>query len=746
MKIKFTAWAFFLIGLILIGAEGEGMEKIESQLVNRAPWAVVSASSYRRARLSEVKGGSILLYAPQVWNHWLSGYVQDKSTETFWACKNASGEWIELELGNSLLNQVPVSKLIIHWGKDRPKVYSLLVSKDGKTYQKIREINLKDSDSREFDFAPQILARSIRIEFHKSETKKGISIKEIEVYGPEAELMPGPVLGVEAKPLSKSDIQLSWRYSPQPGPAYLFKIYRSEEPNFGLDLSHLIEETDKPFFVDRFLEPGTTYYYKVVSESFSGDRNLTAPKVFAQTDSGAVYYRLRIRGVIEGFYNQPWTHPERIRMLRFMARSGFNYYIYAPKNDPYHRQLWRESYPLDEQNNFRELVQSAKALGITFNYGVSPGLNIDYNQPKEKELLKAKLKQMFELGVRAFTLCLDDIPGSAQANQGMALDQIKLVNELYRFLKFLDKDCQLFFVPTVYSFPYSHWPKKNPNFASYLETLAQIEPEVLIMWTGPSQTFSEEIDLKSSSEYQRLWGRKILIWDNYPVNDGGLQNHIFLGPYLGRDLKLGEAVEGIFSNPMFLPNASYIPLFTMGRYFTAPDYDPWQAYQEAIDELGKGAEGALKDLSDCLLNHPLFPSRNVSQIPVKNLMDDFWSAYQAGDWELQAGALKAVLERYAHNPKMLANLDNKKLWYELKPSSEKLSLYAQASLLALDYLLEKDPLKKKSAKRQAIQLLESANQIKAKVADNRIGFIYSLLLGKSENRALFEEFIQNAVK
>jgi len=743
MRIKFMA-LFFLISLIPMA--GEGMEKIQSQRINRAPWAVVSASSYRRARLSEVKGGSILLYAPQVWNHWVPGYVQDKSRETFWACQNACGEWIELELGNSLLNQVPISRLIIDWGEDRARVYSLLVSKDGNTYQKIREINLEDSDSREFDFMPPILARSIRIEFPKSQSKKGISIKEIEVYGPDEELMPGPVLGVEAKAMSQSEIQLNWRYSSQPAPAYLFKIYRAEEPNFELDLSDLIEETDKTFYIDKSLKPGTTYYYQIISESFSGDRNLSAPKVFARTYSGTVYYRLRIRGVIEGFYNQPWTHTERIRMLRFMAKNGFNYYIYAPKNDPYHRQLWRESYPLEEKENFKELVMTANALGITLNYGISPGLNIDYNAPKEKELLKAKLKEMFELGVRAFTLCLDDIPGSARANQEMALDQVKLVNELYRFLKSLDKGCQLFFVPTVYSFAYSHWQEKNPNFARYLETLAQIEPEVLIMWTGPSQTFSEEIDLKSSAEYQRLWGRKILIWDNYPVNDGGLQNHIFLGPYLGRDLKLGEAVEGIFSNPMFLPNASQIALFTMGRYFTVPNYDPGQAQEEAIYELGKGAETALKDLSDCLLNHPLFPSRNVSLAPIQKLMEGFWGAYQAGNYELQAGALKAVLERYAHNPKMLANLDNKRLWYELKPASEKLSLYAQASVWALNYLLEKDPNKKKLAKRQAIQLLESADQIKAKVADNRIGFIYSLLLGKSENRSLFDDFIQKAIK
>jgi hyaluronoglucosaminidase len=157
-----------------------------------------------------------------------------------------------------------------------------------------------------------------------------------------------------------------------------------------------------------------------------------------------------LRGVIEGFYNQPFPHTERVRLLRFLAQNNFNYYIYAPKNDPYHRQLWRESYPEDEQKNFQELVQAANATGITFNFGISPGLNINYNDPAEVGKLESKLKQMFDLGIRAFTLCLDDIPDSNHANEKMARDQVKVVNELSRFLKALDPNCQLFFVPTVY--------------------------------------------------------------------------------------------------------------------------------------------------------------------------------------------------------------------------------------------------------------------------------------------------------
>ena len=66
-----------------------------------------------------------------------------------------------------------------------------------------------------------------------------------------------------------------------------------------------------------------------------------------------------LSGVIEGFYGPPWSHSDRLDMLRFMGRAGLNVYIYAPKDDPYHRTRWREPYPEDAERELRELVQTA---------------------------------------------------------------------------------------------------------------------------------------------------------------------------------------------------------------------------------------------------------------------------------------------------------------------------------------------------------------------------------------------------
>ncbi len=744
MSKMFWAEIFLAITMAALSVENIMAQELKYKSINRAPDAVVSASSFRRGTMSEVLGGSVLLYAPQVWNHWIPSYAADRDSETFWASERGDTQWLELELGNRLINEVPISRIVIRWGKDRPGKYSVSVSSDRTNYQPLKEYQFEGGDQRIIELETPVSARFLKLEFPQA--RDGVSVREILVFGPDQEKLPGPAIEVKAEALSNQEIRLSWKYADNSPPAYLFKIYRGTAKDFPADRARLIEETDRTEFLDQALQPGTTYYYKVLAEGFSGDRNLSGPVVSAMTRPGAAYSRMPIHGVIEGFYNQPWPHTERVRLLRFLARSGFNHYLYAPKNDPWHRQLWRESYPDDEKKNFRELADAGNALGIAINYGISPGLSINYNDPAEVEKLKAKLKEMFDLGIRNFTLCLDDIPDSNKADRKMALDQVKLVNEIQRFLLSLDPKCRLFFCPTVYSFPYSHWVNQNKNFAAYLETLAQLDPEVMIMWTGPTQTFSDIIDLKSAAEYQKLWNRPILVWDNYPVNDVSLQKNIFLGPYLGRDPKLGEAVAGIFSNPMFIVNANRLPLFTMGKYFTDENYDPWKAYQEAMPVVGKGAEIALKDLSDCLLSHPMFPSRSISTLPVKKQIDQFWTAYQTGNYEKEEAQLRELFQRYSKNPDELEKLENQRLWYELKPASEKLSLFGQASLKALEYMETKDAAKRAELKNEAHALLKQAKKNPWKVATPSVSPLYRLIGAKPENQPVFEAFVKAALK
>ena len=60
------------------------------------------------------------------------------------------------------------------------------------------------------------------------------------------------------------------------------------------------------------------------------------------------------RGTVEGFYGTPWSHQARLSQIEFYGRHKMNVYIYGPKDDPYHRNQWREPYPQDEAARIQE--------------------------------------------------------------------------------------------------------------------------------------------------------------------------------------------------------------------------------------------------------------------------------------------------------------------------------------------------------------------------------------------------------
>ena len=72
------------------------------------------------------------------------------------------------------------------------------------------------------------------------------------------------------------------------------------------------------------------------------------------------------RGIIEGFYGVPWSHQNRLDAFDVMYENNMNTYIYAPKDDPYHRELWKESYPEKEEIKLKELIDKAKQTHTHF--------------------------------------------------------------------------------------------------------------------------------------------------------------------------------------------------------------------------------------------------------------------------------------------------------------------------------------------------------------------------------------------
>ena len=283
-------------------------------------------------------------------------------------------------------------------------------------------------------------------------------------------------------------------------------------------------------------------------------------------------------GVIEGFYGPPWSHQDRIDVLRFMGRVGLTHFYYAPKDDPYHRARWSEPYPDTAFRRLGELASVARENGVAFVYAISPGGSMAYADSSDYARLLAKIDRVASLGITAFALFLDDVPPTLQhpadraAFADLAEAQAALIVRLHRDLT--ARGASLAVTPTTYT---NAWGDRD-----YLRRLGEaVSPDVPFFWTG-SDVASPEITAAQAEEWGRLIGRPPLVWDNYPVNDFA-RWRLFLGPVRHRSPDLPRQAAGIVSNPMNEAHASMLALATLAAYAAAPDtYEPERAITDAV--------------------------------------------------------------------------------------------------------------------------------------------------------------------
>ena len=83
-------------------------------------------------------------------------------------------------------------------------------------------------------------------------------------------------------------------------------------------------------------------------------------------------------------------------------------YLYAPKDDPLHRERWREPYDADVLARLRPARRRRHRSRVGF--AISPGLSIDYGSATDRADLAAKVDQVVALGITTRRPALDDIP------------------------------------------------------------------------------------------------------------------------------------------------------------------------------------------------------------------------------------------------------------------------------------------------------------------------------------------------
>jgi fibronectin type 3 domain-containing protein len=98
---------------------------------------------------------------------------------------------------------------------------------------------------------------------------------------------PAPVEGLGVVRRAKDRLIVYWLSSPEPDVAR-YDLYRGEEKDFSIaGKSPLVTVASARYFLQTFadkgLEPGRTYYYKVVAEDWAGNRQTHSPVAGATT-------------------------------------------------------------------------------------------------------------------------------------------------------------------------------------------------------------------------------------------------------------------------------------------------------------------------------------------------------------------------------------------------------------------------------------------------------------------------------
>ena len=308
--------------------------------------------------------------------------------------------------------------------------------------------------------------------------------------------------------------------------------------------------------------------------------------------------RFPMRGLIEGYYGPPWKPAERREIMRFMAAHKMNAYFYGPKDDPYHRSNWRESYPASMQAEIAGLVATAASLAIDFWYTIGPGLSMEYSNTDDLDRLVSKLHEVAELDISRFGLLFDDIPASLQheadreAFASLPEAHATVAHRVFAALRERNPKTRLVVCPTQY------WGAGNEAYITELGAL--LDPRIDVFWTGP-EICSRELTLRDAALLERTIVRPPLYWDNYPVNDLEMKNELHIGPYRGRDPHLYRASIGVIANGMEYPESTKIGLATVADYLWNPEeYEPEASWAAALGEVvGARDAAAFVPFADC---------------------------------------------------------------------------------------------------------------------------------------------------
>ncbi|SFE14747.1 hyaluronoglucosaminidase [Actinopolyspora alba] len=532
---------------------------------------------------------------------------------------------------------------------------------------------------------------------------RSLAVRVLRAIGAEEVVVREP-----GRPVDDSDlrVRLGSRWSPT-----IRKTFQDTELDFpdgdeklaseGYAIS--VRDGQSPAVVLGGMDPAGAYYAVQTLRQLATPGRVAGVAVLDEPE-------MSTRGVIEGFYGSPWTHAERMDQLAFYGSVKLNSYVYAPKDDPYHRDRWRDPYPADRLRRLGELQQQATQHHVKFTFALSPGKSICFSDPDDWRALTDKLQSLYDIGIRSFSVPFDDIDYAewncesdraeygASSARAAGVAQARLLNRLQReFLGTHVGTTPLQTVPTEYS---------DTENSPYKTAIRQrLDPAVEVMWTGEG-VIPDGITVDDAASAEQVWGRKPLLWDNYPVNDyDATEGLMMLGPYAERQPGLGLRLAGLVINPMNQAAASKVVEISAADFaWNSTDFDEQRAWREAAEYLAgdrfRGDEQRLSPESGTVnalmvffdLNHTaVLPDGEPWLEPAPELrrrLDEFREAWN-GDASNRQGAvseLRGYARSIAEAPERIRKGTPEDFVSDVRPWLRATDLWGDALLATLDGL------------------------------------------------------------
>lgn len=314
------------------------------------------------------------------------------------------------------------------------------------------------------------------------------------------------------------------------------------------------------------------------------------------------YANTKVRGFIEGYYGIPWSNANRKSLMKFGGALKANAYIFAPKDDPYHREKWQELYPAEKLAELKELATVGNETGCLFVWTISPlgevarmaqkGEDVLGKLEENAEIMLKKFQQLYEVGVRQFGVLGDDV-GALPHSYVVALMQ-----KAHEWVVEKGDVSPLLYCPSSYNSAWA-WNKEELNAYE-----AGFPKDIEIFWTGSKTcgpVVESTLETFKNKENEGLVRRDPLFWLNWPVNDVDM-TQVFLGK--AEMLELGvKHLAGVVTNPMQEAQASKLAIFAICDYaWNTHAFNLEKNWEDSFSYVEKTVPEALKTLAQQMTN------------------------------------------------------------------------------------------------------------------------------------------------